>query len=101
MLRTTGDRDPDEFREYLRSWVGEWIWEHIYTPFGIDAVIKAIDLGSAVYVTDGSYSCKIRSEIDGAGYMIYCKSRRKVFLRDPFTNVAIRLVRTEASCWGY
>ncbi len=49
-------------------------------------VWSAIDLGLAVYVTDGSYSHKIRSEIDGEGYMIYCKSRRKVTLKSSFTS---------------
>jgi hypothetical protein len=56
----------------------------VYTPFGLDAVIEAVDLGSAVYVTDGSYSRKIRSEIDGARYMIYCTTWRKVVLKGSF-----------------
>jgi elongation factor P hydroxylase len=53
----------------------------VYTPFGIDAVVvvEAIAL-----VTDGSYSRKICSEIDGAGWMIYCKSRRKVVFKGSF-----------------
>jgi hypothetical protein len=83
-LRYTPDKDPEEFWEYLRSWGGEWLWEHVYTPFGLDTVVEAIDSGSAVYVMDGSYSRKIRSQIDGAGYMIYCKSRRKVIFKGSF-----------------
>jgi hypothetical protein len=47
-------------------------------------VVEAIDSGSAVYVTDGSYSRKIRSEIDGAGYMIYCIRWKKVVLKSSF-----------------
>jgi hypothetical protein len=84
-LRRASDREPEEFWEYLKSWGGKWLWDHVYyTPFGLDAVVEAIDLGSAVYVTDGSYSRKIRSEIDGAGYMIYCRRQKKVVLKGSF-----------------
>jgi hypothetical protein len=86
-LRHTANREPEEFWAYLKSWDSKWLWNHIYTPFGLDAVVKAIDSGSAVYVTDGSYSRKIRSEIDGAGYMIYCKRRKKVVLNGSFYEV--------------
>lgn len=43
--------------------------------------MDAVAGGSAILVTDGSYSRKIRSEIDGAGWMIYCKVRKKVVFR--------------------
>jgi hypothetical protein len=75
---------PEEFWEYLKSWGGDWLLDHVYTPFGLDAVMEAVDSGSAVYVTDGSYSQKIRSGIDGAGYMIYCTTRRKVVMKGSF-----------------
>jgi hypothetical protein len=68
-------QEPEEFWENLKSWGRDWLWDHIYTPFGLDAVVEAVDSGSTVYVTDGLYSQKIRSEIDGAGYMIYCATR--------------------------
>jgi hypothetical protein len=91
-LRHTADREPEEFWEYLKSWGGEWLWDHVYTPFGPDAVVEAIDLGSAVYVTDGSYCRKIRSEIDGAGYMIYCKRRKKVVPKGSFYELCEKIL---------
>jgi hypothetical protein len=75
------DRDPEEFWDYLHSWGGEWLWDNIYTPFGFDAVVDAKAGGSAILVTDGSYSQKIRSEIDGAGWLIYCRARKKVVFK--------------------
>jgi hypothetical protein len=75
------DKEPEEFWEYLKSWGGAWLWEKIYLPFGLDAVVDAIAGGTAILVTDGSYSRKIRSEIDGAGWLIYCRSRKKVIFK--------------------
>jgi hypothetical protein len=54
-------KSEEEFWSFVRSWRGEWLWDHIYTPLGIDAMVDAIARGSAVLVTDGSYSRKIRS----------------------------------------
>jgi hypothetical protein len=35
-------------------------------PFGIDALVDSIADGTTVLIADGSYSCKIRSDIDGS-----------------------------------
>jgi hypothetical protein len=40
------DQEPENFWEYLKSWGGDWLWDHIYMPFGLDAVVEAVDLGS-------------------------------------------------------
>lgn len=95
----SADREPEDFWEYLKSWGGERLWEHVYTPFGLDAVVEAMDLFSAVYITDGSYSCKIRSEID-AGYMIYCKSRRKVVLKGSFYELCHKAGSYRGELWA-
>jgi hypothetical protein len=76
--------DEASFWEFVRSMGGEWMWEHIYTPHGLDAVVEAVASGSAVYNTDGSYSRKIRSDVDGAGWVIYCKTRKKIVLKGSF-----------------
>jgi hypothetical protein len=47
-------------------------------------MVDAIASGSAVLVTDGSYSLKIWSDIDGASWMIYCRTRRKVVFKGSF-----------------
>jgi hypothetical protein len=38
--------------------------------------VEAIADGTAVLVTDGSYSRKIRHNIDGAGWLIYCRRQK-------------------------
>jgi hypothetical protein len=77
-------KTKDEFWSFVRSFGGEWLWEHVFTPLGIDALVDAIAGGSAVLVTDGSYSRKTRSDIDGAGWMIYCRARKKVVFKCSF-----------------
>jgi hypothetical protein len=59
----------EEFWKYIRSWGGEWLWEHVSTPCGLDEVVDAVAAGSAILMTDGSYSRNI-SEIDGAGWLM-------------------------------
>jgi hypothetical protein len=82
--------DANTFWDYMWQWAGDWMWENIYTPYGIDAVEKAIASGSAVYVTDGSYSRKIRSDIDGAGWVVYCKAQKKIVLKGSFYEWCIK-----------
>jgi hypothetical protein len=31
-------KTEDEFWSFVRSFGGEWLWEHVYTPLGIDAM---------------------------------------------------------------
>jgi hypothetical protein len=76
----------EEFWAYLRGWGGAWLWEHTYLPFGIDALVDSIAEGTAILVTDGSYSRKIRHDIDGAGWLIYCKRRKKVVFKGSFSE---------------
>jgi hypothetical protein len=47
-------------------------------PYGFDAVVDAIFSSKAIYVTDGSYNRPLRSELDGAGWLIYCPTRKRV-----------------------
>jgi hypothetical protein len=70
-----------EFWEYVKSWGVAWLWDTIRTPHGLDAVVNAIASGSAIMVTDGSYCRNIRSEIDGAGWLIYCRQRKRIVLK--------------------
>jgi len=54
----------DSFWEMLRLWVGSWMWEHVNCPLGFNAVVEAITPGTAIYVTNSSYNCKVRNNID-------------------------------------
>ena len=46
--------------------------------------MEAVAGGSAVYVTDGSYSRIIHSDIDGAGWVVFCKTKKKVVLKGSY-----------------
>ena len=50
-------------------------------PFGLDAIVDAVMAGTAIYVTDGSYNCGIRADLDGAGWLIYCSARKKIIYK--------------------
>lgn len=80
LLGIQGDAN-EEFWEYVKSWGGAWLWDTIRTPHGLDAVVDAIASGSAIMVTDGSYCRNIRSEIDDAGWLIYCRQRKHIVLK--------------------
>ena len=69
------------FWNFLRSWRGAWMWDNVHLPFGLDAVVDAVTNGTAVYVADGSYMRKLASDVDGAGWLIYCRRRRQIILK--------------------
>jgi hypothetical protein len=60
------------------------MWEDCHMPYGFDAVVDAIFSGEAIYVTDGSYNRPLRSDLDGAGWLIYCPTRKRVVLTCSF-----------------
>lgn len=70
----------EEFWRFLKDWGGEWFWDHVHTPYGIDAVIDAMAGGTALFVTDGSYNRKIRRDTDSAGWLVYCTARKQIVL---------------------
>lgn len=60
------------------------MWEDVNLSYGIDAVVDALASGSAILVTDGSYSRNIRADINGAGWLVYCTTRKKIILKATF-----------------
>ena len=44
---TTGE-NPTGFLEFLHSWKGEWMWEDLHMPLGLDAVVACIRTGLAI-----------------------------------------------------
>lgn len=79
--------DEEEFWASLRKKGGKWMWEQTYTRFGLDPIMEAIASGIAVFVTDGSYSRKIRSDISGAGWLIYCSDCTQVLFKGSFYEI--------------
>ena len=47
-------------------------------------MVESVATGSAVYVTDGLNSRKIQTDIDGTGWVIYCKTWKKIVLKGSF-----------------
>ena len=53
----------------------------------IDAVVEAFANGTAILVTDGSYKRKVRSDLCGAGWLIYCTDRQSPLLEGSFYDI--------------
>jgi hypothetical protein len=77
-----------EFWDFLRSQGGEWMWDHINLPYGLLPVVDSIASGNAVLVTDGSYNRVARPDIDGAGWLVYCREQRRVILTDSMFEIS-------------
>ena len=43
-----GARGAEEFWNFLCGWGGEWLWDHMYTPFGLDAIFDAVASRTAI-----------------------------------------------------
>ena len=66
------------FLEFLRSWGGEWMWHNVGNDDAtLDWLITAIERGTTVWVTDGSYNKELAPTISGAGWVIYCTETNK------------------------
>lgn len=74
----------ESFWTFLKAWGGEWMWDDRHMPDGFDAVVDAIFSGTAIYVTDGSYNRPLREDLDGAGWLIYCTSRKRIIFTSSF-----------------
>ncbi len=68
----TGPSQPDSFFEFLKRWRGEWMWANIVNE-GHDLrwVVEALQNGTAIWVTDGSFIKEIAPNISGAGWIVY------------------------------
>ena len=68
------------FLEFLRSWGGEWMWQNVGNDdTSLDWLVTAIERGTTIWVTDGSYNKDIAPTISGAGWVIYCTETKKRF----------------------
>ena len=62
------------FWDYVKEWGGDWMWEMIYPDLGhgfnIDWMISALQAGTLVGATDGSYDRSRNAFVCGAGWII-------------------------------
>lgn len=79
--------DEEEFGTYLRTGGGDWMWDDIKCKGGIDAVVDAFANGTAIPVTEGSFKRKVRSDLCGSGWLIYCTERHNTLLEGSFYDI--------------
>ena len=80
--------EKQDFWTYISKLRGEWMWESIHNPTGLEPVQDAIRDGTAILVTDGSYNRKIRADLDSAGWILFCRKRKKILLKCSFYEVS-------------
>jgi hypothetical protein len=69
---------PVGFLEQLKKWGGDWMWENVRNEEKeLDWVAAAMQEGTAIWVTDGSYNRKVAPDVSGAGWLVYCTKRDK------------------------
>jgi len=77
----TSPAKPDDFLSFLTEWGGEWMWRNVQNEGrNLKWVVEAMQNGTAIWVTDGSYNREIAPKVSGAGWLVYCTRRqRKLF----------------------
>ena len=86
-MAAADSKDPDDFWSYLASDNGDWMWDQLNCPLGIDVVFEALAMGTAILVTDGSYNRKVDSRVCGAGWVVHCTKLNKTVLEGSFYYV--------------
>ena len=66
-LATAAEELESSFLQHLRSYRGEWFWEDLYTPDGIEWMPEAMSRGRLMSVTDGSYLRHLTPNVCGPG----------------------------------
>ena len=62
------------FTQFLRAWGGEWMWNDVRNSgkdFGW--VVTALEEGTGLWVTDGSYMREVRSDVSGVCWIFHCR----------------------------
>ena len=77
----------EDFWTFLRSWGSEWMWNHCQLPISLQPVVDCIRTGELLYVTDGSYNRVQKSDLNGAGWLIYSQRLRRVLLQGSMYEV--------------
>jgi hypothetical protein len=76
----------DSFRDFLYSWGGVWMWEHIRLFGPMALLAQAFRNGTAVCVTDGSFNPKLNKRTSGAGWLIYCTAEERILVEGSFAE---------------
>lgn len=60
------------FIDHLEGLGGAWMWDNLVLAEDLDWLGEAMQSGSLMAVTDGSYKKDVRNDICGAGWIIFC-----------------------------
>jgi hypothetical protein len=70
---------PNSFLNVLHKWGCTWLWEHMLVEGGMEWISEAIQDGSLVAVTGGSYIRQLYPNLCSAAFILECaKGRRKI-----------------------
>jgi hypothetical protein len=76
------------FWTHLRSMGGEWMWEHIVEgDIDVDWIRDALEKGSFLAVTNGSYDRTVAPTVSGSGWIIVCTACQRT-LRGSFIEIS-------------
>ena len=84
----------------LRSWGGEWMWEHFEVVGNFDAIISAVKDGTALWCTDGSYDRSLMPDVSSAGWIIFDPATRSHIKGSFYELSPFMLDRIEANYWA-
>ena len=66
-MATATEELESGFLQHLKSYGGEWFWEDLYTPDGIEWMPEAMSRGRLTSVIDDSYIRHLAPNVSGAG----------------------------------
>ena len=69
-LREDTEEMDGPFLQHLWSYGGEWLWNNLCSPDGIEWIPEAMSRGTLTCVTDGSYIRHLVPNISGAGWIV-------------------------------
>ncbi len=71
---------PTDFREFLDTWGGTWMWESIdnsqQSKQNLSWLVEGMESNALTWVTDGSYKRKRAADLCEVGWIIFCSKTR-------------------------
>lgn len=68
------DPTPTTLREFIEGWKDGWPLEDSFFPDDLSLIIQALNQGTAILVSDGSYKPMVSPRLGSAGWIFECQS---------------------------
>ncbi len=72
---------PNSFLAILHEWGCTWQWEYMRVEGGTEWILEAIQDGSLIAVTDGSFIRQLHPNLFSAAFVLECMKRRGKIIR--------------------